>query len=300
MKKSFTIFVLLYVIFTYSLSADESRQGIITGKLVPVYEQPDVNSKKLMTLSKNIKFTILKQQQGWYYIKVNNKNGWIENNDTEVINSVPEENVKQVPIEPKETEDEITITKPKTYEKDNSGDSPRINFGFRLGANISNVTGNDIPSTADSRLGLTAGGLMKYNLFRGIFLQTEILYNQKGFTQGDTSSNLDYISVPLLIGYSLNFGKISANANAGLELSYILNKGFVTPDETFVYDDVKSFDTGIAFGAGLGYYINSKNQIICDFRYIMGISTIHDKTIHDVEEMDIINNVLSFSIGYTF
>lgn len=300
MKKSFTIFVLLYVIFTYSLSADESRQGIVTGKLVPVYEQPDVNSAKLMTLSKNIKFTILKQQQGWYYIKVNNKNGWIENKTIDVVVDVPDEDVKEIPIETKETKYEVTAQKPKTDNYNNQHYQSPINFGVRLGANISSVAGNDIPSTANTRFGLTAGGLMKYNLFRGFFLQTEILYNQKGFTQGDTSSNLDYISVPLLIGYSLNFGKISANANAGLELSYILNKGFVTPDETFVYDDVKSFDTGIAFGAGLGYKINMKNSIICDFRYIMGISTIHDKTVHDVEEMDIINNVLSFSIGYTF
>jgi len=305
-KRLISVIVLLYVICTYLLSADEPNQGIVTGQLVPVYEQADVKSKKLMTLSKNIKFTILKQQKGWYYIKVNNKSGWIENTGTvEVVEEKLKKDVEEIPVETQEKEEEGTViiynkNESNNYDNDRQEINQPLRIGVRIGANLSKVTGIDAPSTVENRFGITGGGLIILNLYKGLCLHGELLYNQKGFIQGDTISKIDYFSLPILLGYHFNFGKISPYVNAGIELSYNINKGLVTPDETYVYDDIKQFDTGITFGAGLGYYINSKNSIILDLRYIMGISTIHDKTVHDVEEMDLKNNVISFSIGYIF
>ncbi len=309
----FVILILSVAIVTV-YSQVNSGEGIISVKMASVYSKPDTKSKKLRSLSQNIQIKILKIQGDWYYIEAQGKEGWTEKSNIKLIFRTEEDKtesqLKEKPAEQKKTETIKTEPAPKvvaskrkdeskSYFSQSSYFSP-YTFGIKAGINNAQVVGNDVPDNADSRMGFCAGGFFIYRLYKGLGLQGEILYNQKGYIQGDSTSKIDYISLPILLRYTLELGNINPFINAGIELSYNTNKGLVTPDETYVYDDINEFDSGLAFGGGIGYNLTGISSLILDIRYIMGMSTIHDKSVHDVEELDIKNNVLSITIGYTF
>ncbi|MFH1050545.1 MAG: porin family protein [bacterium] len=316
-KFNFIIILLLLSAVISAQSQVTSNEGVVGVKMASVYDKPDKKSKKLRSLSQNIQVKILKTQGDWYYIEAQEKEGWTEKSNIKLIIRTEESQtknseapIKEKPVEQKKPErikneppPTVPITKPKEENRTYLGQthlfSPYM-FGIKAGINIAKIDGNDVPSNADSRMGLTAGGFFVYRFGKGFGLQGEILYNQKGYVQGDSTSKIDYVSVPILIRYTLESGKLNPFINAGIELSYNTNKGLVTPDETYVYDDIKEFDSGLAFGGGIEYDLTGISYLILDIRYVMGLSTFHDKSVHDVEELDIKNNVLSITLGYTF
>lgn len=295
--------ILILTIYFVSSSQNLSSEGLVSVKLANVYEKPDVKSKKLRTLSENIHVNVLMTQDNWYYIEAQGKTGWIKKSDVKLIIKT-EPPAQQKPPEQIKTEQppKVTEAKPKqekSYFSETQFFSP-YTFGVKFGLNVASVLGDDIPISMDSRKSFCAGAFFIYRLAGNLGLQGELLYNQKGFVQSDSTSKIDYISLPITLRNYFDFGKVFIFINAGLEFSYLINKGLVTKNETYVYDDIKEFDYGPTLSAGLQYNLTGISSLLFDVRYTKGFSTIHDKTVHNTEELDMKNSCLSITLGYTF
>jgi opacity protein-like surface antigen len=302
-KFIYCFLVLLFLLSYVSHSQNMSAEGLVSVKIANVYEKPDVKSKKLRSLSQNIHVNVLMTQGDWYFIEAQGKEGWIKKSDVKLIIKTEAPSEQRQPEQIKTTEPPKVIEqKPrqeKSYFNETNYFSP-YTYGVKAGLNISSVQGDDIPISMDARKGFCAGVFFIYRLSGGFGLQGELLYNQKGFVQSDSTSKIDYVSLPILLRYTFDIGKISPFVNAGAEFSYNTNKGLKTADNTYVYDDIKPFDVGLSFGLGAGYNLTGISSLILDIRYTMGLSTIHDKTVHNTEELDLKNSVLSITFGYTF
>ena len=317
-KFNFIVVLFLLSITISAQSQVTSSEGIVAVKTANVYSGPDTKSTKLRTLNENIQVKILQEQGDWYFISVKGKTGWTEKSNIKLIFRTEEPQInkdetaiKEKPSEQKRPEQINTELPPKVVNPEQDREDSKTyfgkthyfspyTFGIKGGINNSQLTGVDAPDNTESRVGFCAGAFFIYRLYKGLGLQGELLYNQKGYVIGDSTSNLDYVSVPVLMRYTLEFGNINPFINAGIEISYLANAGLVTPDKTYVYDDLKKFDTGLAVGGGIGYNLTGISSIILDVRYVIGLSTIHDKTVHDTDELDLKLNVMSITLCFTF
>lgn len=101
----------------------------------------------------------------------------------------------------------IAVTNSNAQSTNPTDNRDVVSFGFKAGANYSNVydeQGNDF--VADSKFGLAAGAFVAIPFGKFIGIQPEILFSQKGFKStgtylGSTYSmtrTTDFIDVPLL------------------------------------------------------------------------------------------------------
>ena len=165
-------------------------------------------------------------------------------------------------------------------------------FGFRAGANYSNLSGDvKNESTFNNKVGFMGGVLVNVPITSDGFLsvQPEVLYSQKGFENKPTeytgllggkqkregSVNYNYLDVPVLL-------KINAQGfvfEAGPQYSYLLSAndetkytntpalgGTPTTTETKDKTDVSSFNRNeLGYLAGVGYQVD--NGVSLNLRY---------------------------------
>lgn len=161
-------------------------------------------------------------------------------------------------------------------------------FGLKGGMNVASVS----ESNTKSKIGFYAGVLMNAPIATNFSIQPELLYNSKGFKIDgfDITTNLDYISIPVMFQYNL---VPQFYLEAGPEFSFLVSakaKGSgVTLD---IKDNVNSFDMGIGLGAGY-YFIPS---VGINARYVAGITNA-DKT---NSGSSVRNNVFQIGLTYKF
>jgi hypothetical protein len=172
----------------------------------------------------------------------------------------------------------------------------QVRFGLKAGGNLANIDGFD---KTKMKLGLSAGPALQVKLANVFFLQTELLYSIKGtrsdsMQSSDAKLNLNYINLPILIGYRAapNF-----SIKLGPEIGHLLSaESEVNGNTTDITDLYQSFD----FGADLGLAYTFK-KIALDLRYNYGFKDLLDRangTGTASGSDDVSNRVLQFSLTY--
>ncbi|MTI30488.1 porin family protein [Xanthovirga aplysinae] len=162
----------------------------------------------------------------------------------------------------------------------------QVNFKVKAGINY---VGNYVmPSelldggNLKYRFGYHFGLGSKFNLNENFILNSELLFSNKGTkiqnsesknSSGNSSLHLNYLNLPIMIGYKTNK---NLSFLAGPELGYLLSARGRSPGSepanlSFLYN--KKLDLGLA--AGISYLIGEKIEI--ELRYIHGFLPVMDK-----------------------
>ena len=183
--------------------------------------------------------------------------------------------------------------------------------------------------------GFSTGLSFMYRLSKYFSLQSELLYERKGYEiKGESNSffkytpgsnytidnrvNLDYVTIPLLL--NVRFGqKLQVYFNTGIYAAMQMNArctgtaynsytNGITYQEykTTVYDDIdgymKSTDWGWAIGSGIQYPVLQKYKLDFAFRYNKGFTNIYsnhyNQTPVENEDTEIKNKSYAFSLGF--
>ncbi len=191
-----------------------------------------------------------------------------------------------------------------------------VKLGAKAGVNFAKLSGEAVED-ADGRTGFHVGFLAEIPLSERFAIQPELVYSQQGLqsketfdgTEFETKVKLDYLNVPvmakfyLIDGLSIEAGpQFGFNINAKQELEVTggdTDSDFEITGEDDIKDEVSGFDLGI--GGGLAYQLD--NGLFFQGRYIYGLSNVpedvDDAQGEDVED-DLVNSVLSLSVGFKF
>lgn len=157
-------------------------------------------------------------------------------------------------------------------------------LGMEAGANFADLTGNNVDSFVDSRLGLVGGGFLRLPLTQALALQPEILYEQKGAdtsSGGEAGYRLDYVEVPVLLEVNLGFPVVGPGI--------LLGPAF----------DINVFSSGLTnkanpADAGLigGLQVHLDPWVLSG-RYEMGLTSV-------TSNQNLQNGTLTFLVGLMF
>lgn len=157
-----------------------------------------------------------------------------------------------------------------------SVNAQKLHYGVKAGTNFavqSQVA--DYANNSEIRVGFTAGAFGNYSLSNVLSLQAEINYDQKGGKSDEIESRYDYISVPVLLKYSLGKSDntpIRFNINAGPYAGYLLKaETEYEGNTTDLIDDSESMEFGAVAGFGMEYPI-ANNCITLDLRLSLGLT----------------------------
>ncbi len=126
---------------------------------------------------------------------------------------------------------------------------------------------------SDNVLGIEAGAMARFHLFKGLFVQPEFTFIQKGGNKALIISNLDIktsqIETAALLGYEFKYQNFSFFVNSGAFYGRIINKStegnlFTNLEYTENFDD--DWDEGLIYGGGIGFSIG-KGKLIFESRY---------------------------------
>lgn len=163
-------------------------------------------------------------------------------------------------------------------------------FGLRAGLNYSKQKDNFIDKN-DFKLGYQIGVTSKMDLGKNISFNPSLVWSTKGYklkndlyTNQDEGLNLNmklkeivnlnYIEMPLNLGYTLKLGKVNPIIQAGPYLSYLIsgkhtsyldNKKY--PSHKIDVRDLNRFDYGLNFSLGAEI---SKFQVLANYAYGIG------------------------------
>ena len=177
----------------------------------------------------------------------------------------------------------------------------KIQYGLTGAINLSNIDGKGIASKYQS--GFEAGAFALVPLTKKISLQPEILYNllkvsrnndfSVYYVDGNNPSanmsfNLAYVSIPVLLNYSLS-SKVSINAGPQYNLLVYSNENLLFNKQAF-----KNNDAGIR--AGLQFYPSPAVNLFASYYYgITNINAIDDRYQWKNRQLQVGVNVSVFS-----
>ncbi len=184
-------------------------------------------------------------------------------------------------------------------------------FGLKIGLNLANLTGSDVASYEDffgpveSKIAFAGGGFVVFELSKGMAIQAEALYTQKGadFDMPVDSTVVtvhwitDYIEIPVLFRYTIETtGNIKPMLFAGPAVAFKLTSKVKATSggasEEMDIPGFKSTDFGLVFGGGIGI-----GKISVDIRYTMGLTKLIEI---EGEPGNLKNSVFSLMVGYSF
>jgi hypothetical protein len=162
-------------------------------------------------------------------------------------------------------------------------------IGFKLGASISNLSIEE--TTSDWASGFVGGGFVRFGFGR-LGIQPEVLSVTKGaeFDGGeggeDSSIDIEYIAVPVLLHLPLTYGaSFAPYLIAGPEFAfdmgceYSSDAGDVDCDGEDMPDGPlarKSIDIGLSAGGGLAFAMGP-GALLLEGRYTWGLTNISDQ-----------------------
>lgn len=179
-----------------------------------------------------------------------------------------------------------------------------FNYGIKGGANFAVQSEiGDIYKNNDIKTGLHVGVFGNLELGKNVSLQTEVNYEQKGSKTETITSKYDYISVPVLVKYSLGKSdntSLEYNFNVGPYASFLVkaeneiegaSDGLNNTID--VKDDTENLEFGLITGFGVEYPLGD-NNLILDLRFGLGLSSF------DKDDTDVRNKYVGVSLGYEF
>ena len=179
-----------------------------------------------------------------------------------------------------------------------SVNAQEFHYGIKAGTNFavqSQVA--DYFNNSDIRVGFSAGAFGNYFLNNALAIQGEINYEQKGGKSESVESRYDYLSVPVLLKYSLgksNNTSLRFNINVGPYAGYLLSAENETEGITIdMKDNSKTMEFGAIAGFGMEYPIGNQN-LTMDLRLSLGL------TGYDKDNSTPKNKYVGITLGYQF
>ena len=192
-----------------------------------------------------------------------------------------------------------------------SAHAQQLSWGVRGGANLAtaDVEGSLFDQDVGTRTGFHLGILGRVDISKNFALETDVLYSQKGFAEGngDVALALNYFTIPIMAVIKFPTGKLSPHLYLGAELSLesgcTVSSGSVSDiscddarAETSEFPRTKGADSGLIFGAGVDWDIGFTTLLI-DVMYDYGLTNIADVG----EQIDSIKTrTLLLSLGATW
>ena len=171
--------------------------------------------------------------------------------------------------------------------------SAQTYYGFKVGANISNISGDN---PYDGIKGAMHVGAVAEITVSDLFsVQPELLYSMQGSQDKDDSSlknNNHYITLPIMVKYFINE---TISIDAGPQIGYLLfaQKSNGWEEWTDIKDQLNAFDYG--FNIGASYEMDNGMNI--NIRYNYNFANIYKSNDFDLKAN---NTVIQISLGYKF
>ena len=182
--------------------------------------------------------------------------------------------------------------------------TPKI--GIKGGVNLSNLYVDNVKDE-NVKVGANIGLYAKIPVAKGLSIQPEVLYSQKGaqvnynnlFGSGKYRYNFDYIEVPvsLVINVAKNFNVLAGGYTAFLASAKVKDvdaNGNINGVKELNKDNFETFDYGLV--GGLGFDIENTN---IGLRYSYGLKNIgKDGSLSGNVLQNAKNSVISLTIGF--
>jgi outer membrane protein with beta-barrel domain len=185
----------------------------------------------------------------------------------------------------------------------------RTKFGLKAGLNLANLYVDDVEDE-NMKLGFNAGVYAKVPLVRGLSLQPELIYSNKGAKltydagifggEGEYRFNLHYVELPVLavINIAKNF-----NIQAGPYVSYLAGANITRLDDDndvnevtdLKADNFNRIDYGLAGGIGIDI-----QNITVGARYNYGLREIGESGLSGRITRNSKNSVINLFVGFAF
>ena len=180
-------------------------------------------------------------------------------------------------------------------------------IGIKGGISLSNadVVFADLARTTDNITGMQVGIIGEAKLFPAIYVNSGLLFTQKGFSNNVTTPiasghiRINYLEVPLNLEFKVDVGPVALFAQAGPYVAYGINAKNVFEDSSMepvkiefgdnIYD-LKRLDYGASIGAGVEM---SVLQIGANYSFGMD-------NISNIEAIEITNGVFGIWAAILF
>lgn len=167
-------------------------------------------------------------------------------------------------------------------------------FGAKLGANFSNVNGDDVDDT-NGRAGIHLGGVARIGLSEMLAIQPELVFSSQGYKVNlpgdDGQIRLSYINLPIMADVTLAEG---FSLQGGPQVGFNISADAKYDGDTEDIEDVQTIDFGVGIGA---QYILPMN-LFFQARYVIGVTNVFEEI--DGFQPEAKNSVISLSVGYFF
>jgi hypothetical protein len=165
-----------------------------------------------------------------------------------------------------------------------------VRLGLTGGASTSSVGGSSV-TLGNWKWGGVAGAFGQFFVARETYIGLDANWVQKGgskvaLANGEAQDlNLEYVELPLTIGYTQRFSGWESNLYIGLALSFQISckaqgaasNNSVDCDDAAGLAPKKTTDWSIPFG--LGFYRNLGGSLLgLDFRYMLGLSDVFENS----------------------
>ena len=170
-----------------------------------------------------------------------------------------------------------------------------FSFTPKVGLNIANVSGT---GGTDPRYGVNVGFSVEKMFLPQFALESGVYYSMQGtkFPHSNTSTNLDYINVPILAKYYVFNGlNVFAGPQLGFNVKAEVKGDFV--GETIDYKDyIKTFDPALVLG--LGYQFDMGLSVSANYNWGF-LNQMKNNSYAGVED-DNHNHVIQVNVGWRF
>ena len=190
----------------------------------------------------------------------------------------------------------------------------QVKFGATLGATISNLsTDPDGGVSSDSKTGFTLGAVLEYPVNDNLNIRSGASFTKKGAQfsaeesgiKVDGSTNLSYLTVPILAQYKFNTTATTPYVIGGLDIGILMSaeseatiSGTGLFDGTFTEDIKDSLSsTDIAFNVGAGYMMEMGNaRVYGEILYSLGLLDIDSAG----DDVAVKTKGIIVAVGYIF
>jgi hypothetical protein len=159
----------------------------------------------------------------------------------------------------------------------------KAEYGIKAGIEMSKMSNIDEETGVSykSLLGFRAGLFYGYEFSKGLFIQPEIYFVQKGLkTAADgvyltVKDIINYIEIPLLLKYRLSEGNLTPSIFVGPFAAFRISaKEKINDASIDTKDLVKSFDYGLTGGFEFAYNMGETSKLLFDLRYNLGLGKV--------------------------
>ena len=149
-------------------------------------------------------------------------------------------------------------------------DASGLEYGAKAGVNFCTGTSSyGGKSTSESGTGIQVGGYVAIPIGNTIKIQPELLYDNQSTTADGSTTNLNYLSVPIMAKYAIQSSGFSVLA--GPQIGLLLSAKAKTSGNSV---DIKDQCNGTNFSLAIGGEYALPMGINFSARYIAGLSNI--------------------------